>query len=48
MASLIRRHYTRTNPETGKKVRKTAKKWYVAFTDEMRLRRSFKLAIRAS
>jgi integrase/recombinase XerD len=33
MATLIRRHYTAIEPKTGRKVRKTARKWYGQYMD---------------
>src|SRR3954454_9605210 len=33
MANLIRRYYTKRDPDTGRKVRCAAKKWYGCYVD---------------
>src|SRR5215831_14574808 len=33
MASIFRRYYTHTDPATGKKLKKRARKWYIEYRD---------------
>src|SRR5262245_49743901 len=44
MATLIRRHYTATDPRTGRKVRRASKKWYAQYVDAAGVRQRVPLS----